>query len=140
MLAVQGDGGDGMAGLPGHGARHSRRDAGRLESEVLSALWASTSPLSPGEVQKALGDGLAYTTVMTTLTRLYEKGLVARERVGRAYAYQPVAEEAGHLAARMRALLETGHDRAAVLSRFVDELSPADSQLLTALLRPADRG
>ena len=106
---------------------------------MLAALWVARRPLTPGEVQGALRDELAYTTVMTTLARLHEKGLVARERVGRAYAYQPVAEEAGHLAALMRALLETGHDRAAVFSRFVDELSPADSELLTELLHRAER-
>ena len=127
-----------MAKPPAHGSKGSRRDAGGLEAEVLSALWASSSPLSPGEVQKALGSGLAYTTVMTTLSRLHEKGLVARERVGRAYAYHPVGEEAGHVASRMRALLETGHNREAIFSRFVDDLSPADSELLLALLRRAE--
>lgn len=106
---------------------------------MLSALWASQTPLLTGEVQKALGAGLAYTTVMTTLSRLHDKGLVERERVGRAYAYHPVAEEAGHLATRMRALLESGHDRGAVFSRFVDDLSPADTELLTELLRRAER-
>lgn len=120
--------------------KRSRRDSGALEAEVLSALWAAASPLSPGEVQRALGSGLAYTTVMTTLSRLHDKGLVARQRAGRAYAYQPVAEEAGHLASRMRALLEAGHDRRAVFARFVDELPPTDSQLLTELLRRAERG
>ena len=119
--------------------RGSRRDPGSLEAEVLSALWASTTPMSPGEVQTALGAGLAYTTVMTTLSRLHDKGLVARERVGRAYAYHPVAEEAGHLASRMRALLESGHDRSAVFARFVDDLSPADSELLADLLRQMER-
>lgn len=127
-----------MRSLPAYGSKGPRRDAGGLEAEVLSTLWASASPLSPGEVQKALGGGLAYTTVMTTLSRLHEKGLVGRERVGRAYAYHPVAEEAGHLASRMRALLETGHNREAIFSRFVDDLSPADAELLLALLRRAE--
>ena len=128
-----------MALVPKPGGRRSRRDPGGLEAEVLSALWAAESPLSPGDVQAALGGELAYTTVMTTLSRLFDKGLVMRERSGRAYLYQPVSEEAGHLASRMRALLDTGHDRGAVFSRFVDELSPADSELLTELLRQAER-
>ena len=129
-----------MAGLSKpDGKRSQRRDPGGLEAEVLSALWASESPLSPGDVKKALGSDLAYTTVMTTLSRLYEKGLAIRERSGRAYVYQPASEEAGHLASRMRALLETGHDHGAIFSRFVDELSPADSELLTELLRHSER-
>jgi len=119
--------------------RSQRRDPGGLEAEVLGALWASESPMSPGDVQRALQGDLAYTTVMTTLTRLYEKGLLARERgAGRAYVYQPVSEEAGYLASGMRALLEAGHDHSAVFSRFVDELSPADAELLAALVRHAE--
>jgi len=128
----------GLAKAPKPDGKRSRRDPGGLEAEVLSALWAADSPLSPGDVQAALGSELAYTTVMTTLSRLFEKGLVVRDRSGRAYLYQPVTEEAGHLASRMRALLDTGHDRGAVFSRFVDELNPADSELLTALLRRAE--
>jgi predicted transcriptional regulator len=116
-----------------------RRDPGALEAEVLSALWAAESPLSPGDVQHALQSELAYTTVMTTLTRLYEKGLVVRERARRAYIYRPASEQARHLATRMRALLETGHDHRAVFSRFVDELSPADSELLIELLHQSER-
>lgn len=127
-----------MTGVPKAGGKRPRRDPGGLEAEVLSALWAAESPLSPGDVQAALGSQLAYTTVMTTLSRLFEKGLVMRERAGRAYLYRPVTEEAGHLASRMRALLDTGHDRGAVFSRFVDELTPADSELLTELLRRAE--
>jgi predicted transcriptional regulator len=124
--------------VPRGGGKRSRRDPGGLEAEVLSALWAAESPMSPGDVQAALGNELAYTTVMTTLSRLFEKGLVMRERVGRAFLYHPATEQAGHLASRMRALLDTGHDRSAVFSRFVDELSPADSELLTELLRRAE--
>ena len=117
-----------------------RRDPGALEAEVLSALWASQSPLSPAEVRDTLPGDLAYTTVMTTLTRLYEKGVVSRQRVGRTYVYEPVTEEARHLAGRMQALVEASHNRGAVFSRFVDQLSPADSRMLADLLREAEGG
>ena len=43
--------------------------------------------LSVREVRSGLGDGLAYTTVMTTLDRLYKKGLLERQRDGRAFRY-----------------------------------------------------
>jgi predicted transcriptional regulator len=42
-------------------------------------------------------DTLAYTTVVTILTRLFEKNALSRERDGRAYRYAPVADEAGYL-------------------------------------------
>ncbi len=112
-----------------------RRPAGALESEILAALWASEAPLTPAEVQAEVGGELAYTTVMTGLSRLHEKGVVSRERAGRAYAYSPVLDEPGIAAAQMRQLLETGADRRAVLARFVGSLSDADESALLELLR-----
>lgn len=101
---------------------------------MLAALWAANAALTPGEVREEIGDGLAYTTVMTTLGRLHDKGVVERERRGRAYAYRPTVDEAELAAARMRALLEQGHDRAAVLTRFVGSLGPDDERTLARLL------
>lgn len=113
-----------------------RRAKGSLESEVLAALWASDGPLTPGEVVEAIGGDLAYTTVQTILVRLHAKGAVAREQSGRAYAYTPVLDDAGLAADRMRALLDKGGDRAAVLQQFVRTLSAEDE---TALVRLLDR-
>jgi predicted transcriptional regulator len=112
----------------------TRRPAGALESEVLAALWVAGRPLTPAEVREALADELAYTTVMTTLARLHEKGAVSRERAGRAFAYSPVQDRASTAAARMADLLGTAPDREAVLARFVGELSPEDERLLAELL------
>lgn len=116
-----------------------RRPAGALEAEVLATLWAADRPLTPAAVQAGLGDELAYTTVMTTLSRLLEKGVVSRERVGRAFAYTAVLDQPGIAAARMRALLESGEDRDAVLARFVGSLSDDEERVLTGLLRSARR-
>lgn len=112
----------------------TRRPAGALEAEVLAALWVAGRPLTPAEVRAELGDELAYTTVMTTLARLYEKGAVSRERAGRAFAYSPVQDRAGAAATRMADLLGTEPDREAVLARFVGELSAEDERLLAELL------
>ncbi len=117
-----------------------RREAGALEAEVLATLWAADRPLTPGEVVDALGDGLAYNTVQTILTRLLQKGAVHREAVGRAHAYTPVLDEAGLAARRMRAMLDRGGDHAAVLSRFVGTLSVDEENTLTGLLRPGRLG
>ena len=75
---------------PAGSKRNRRRGAGELENEVLAALWAAENPLTPREVQHALGEGLAYNTVQTILTRLHAKGAVQREPAGRAHAYTPV--------------------------------------------------
>lgn len=117
------------------------RAQGSLESAVLAVLWTAGRPLSPAEVRAQLaephnrgGAELAYTTVVTVLTRLHEKGALIRERVGRAYRYAPVADEAGLAARRLTDLLDQAADRDAVLSRFVEELSDRDEQVLRDLL------
>ncbi len=115
----------------------NRRPAGALQGEVLAALWAADRPLTPAEVQDQVGGGLAYTTVMTALARLHEKGAVKREKVGRAYAYTPILDEPGIAASRMRDLLEAGEDRDAVLARFVGSLSEEEEVLLVELLGDA---
>lgn len=115
-----------------------RRPAGMLEDEVLAALWRGGRPMSPAEVQAALGGVLAYTTVMTTLARLHRKGMATRTREGRGYVYFPSIDEASHTAAAMNALLRRRHDHAAVLARFVSDLPPEDERLLLRLLRDED--
>jgi predicted transcriptional regulator len=115
-----------------------RRPRGALEREILACLAAADRSLTPAEVLAALGDRLAYTTVMTTLSRLHEKGALRREPAGRAYAYSLTGHPDGvrsiAVAQRMRRLLETGGDRAGVLAHFVADLRPEDEQLLAELL------
>jgi len=60
-----------------------RRRRGVLEQQVLARLAMADGPLSPAEVQAALGGELAYTTVMTTLARLYGKRALNRVLDGR---------------------------------------------------------
>jgi predicted transcriptional regulator len=103
----------------------------------MAALWAADGPLTPGDVHRVLGPGLAYTTVVTCLSRLHDKGVLTRRRVGRAYAYRPVADQPGLAARRMRQVLDAEDDRQVTLSRFVSELSAEDEQVLRALLAEA---
>ena len=131
----------GMSEAPS-GQGGARRPRGALERGILACIAASTAPMTPGEVLAALGENLAYTTVMTTLSRLHEKGVLRRESAGRAYAYSLAADPEGvrniAVAQRMRRLLDTGDDRAGVLAHFVADLRPEDEQLLLGLL--ADSG
>ena len=114
-----------------------RRAFGELEGAVLAALWAAERPLVPAEVQATVGGELAYTTVMTILVRLHDKGLIDRKKAGRAFAYRPVVAETDVVADQVRRLLERGHDRAAVLQGLVDGLAPGDERLLRELLSKA---
>lgn len=113
-----------------------RRRAGELESEVLAALWASERAVTPGEVHRSLDGSLAYNTVFTILTRLLAKGLIEREKVGRAHLYRPSVERAELAARHMRTALEREDDKEAVLQRFVDGLSPYEGHVIGRMLHP----
>ncbi|MFI1155421.1 BlaI/MecI/CopY family transcriptional regulator [Streptomyces sioyaensis] len=114
-----------------------RRPAGELEASVLAALWAAGEPLSPAEVQRALGGSLARTTVTTILSRLHDKGAVSRSRAGRGFTYSPIQDSAGLTARRMRSELDKQDDRGTALARFVSQLTSEDEQLLRTLLEAA---
>lgn len=120
---------------------NGRRPPGALESEVMAVLQLTKgTPLAPVDIQQRLGGDLAYTTVVTILSRMHAKGLLLRTKVGRAYEYSPVSDEPGLAARRMHQAMNAQADREAVLTRFVDSLSETDEQMLRDLLdgrRPA---
>ena len=111
-----------------------RRPSGALEAEVLATLQAAEQALTPAEVLEKVSGGLSYSTVVTILSRLHDKGTLTRDKRGRAYAYAPVTDASGLTAQRMRQVMERYPDREAVLTRFVDELSNSDEDLLRRLL------
>lgn len=113
-----------------------RRARGELEADVMAALWAANGPLTPAETQRALGDGLAYSTIQTILIRLLDKGLVRRAAAGRGrgHVYWPAQDAATSAADRMRAALSGRVDRLAVLQQFAAGLDESDADVLRALL------
>lgn len=115
----------------------ARRGQGQLEGQVLGALREADGPVTAAWVQERLGGDLAYTTVVTILTRLLAKDVVSRERRGRSFVWTPTADVARLAALRMRRLLDGERDREAVLASFVTALSPGDEQVLRALLDTA---
>ncbi|WP_326843940.1 BlaI/MecI/CopY family transcriptional regulator [Streptomyces sp. NBC_01558] len=115
-----------------------RRAQGELEAQVLSALHAAPGPVTAGWVREHLGSTLAYTTVMTILTRLQAKHAVTRERVGRSFTWIAAADTAGLAAHRMRRVLDNETNRQAVLVSFVSSLTAQDEELLRTLLSDAD--
>jgi predicted transcriptional regulator len=111
-----------------------RRAAGELEAAVLSVLRAAGTPMSPGEVLGALGGGLAYTTVVTILSRLHGKGVLDRGKAGRSFRYALADDQAGLAARRLARMLDVEPDREVVLARFVSGLPPADEEILRRVL------
>jgi predicted transcriptional regulator len=112
-----------------------RRGHGDLARVILEAVNQAGAPVTAAQVRDVLGTGLAYTTVMTVLARLHDRGLLARQRAGRAFAYTPIADPAQTTARRMHRILDVDNNRAGVLARFVDGLTPDDEQVLRALLQ-----
>jgi predicted transcriptional regulator len=112
---------------------------GRLEVKVLEALWARGGPASVRDLQPAFPQ-IAYTTLMTTLDRLYRKGVLERRKEGRAFLYGPryTADELRSGLAEQTIGSLLGTDARAVqpiLSCFVDVVSRADRRLLDDLER-----
>lgn len=68
---------------------------GSLEASTLDILWKSEHALTVREVASRLNkerpEPLAYTTVLTVLSRMARKGVVVRQRAGRAFSYTPAA-------------------------------------------------
>lgn len=102
-------------------------------------LWDSDGPLTGQQVVSRLPGDLAYTTIMTILSRLHAKGLVSRETIGRAYGYRPVQGRAEMAAQRMAAVLEGTGEQLDVLSRFVARLGPDELDALKRAVRSGPR-
>ncbi len=124
----------------------ARRARGTLEDEVLAVVNGAPEPQTVTSVLEALDGSAAYTTVMTTLVRLCDKGFLVRSKHGRGYAYALAAPtqsiNAAVTARQMARLLASEGRRSDVLARFVAELEPGDDDLLRALLGdvpPAER-
>ncbi|HEX3732563.1 MAG TPA: BlaI/MecI/CopY family transcriptional regulator [Mycobacteriales bacterium] len=108
---------------------------GELERAVMDVLWAAASPCTAKDVQDALAArGLATTTVLTVLGRLERKGLVAREREGRAHHYAPVSTREDHIAELMNDALGTAPDRTAALARFLGGIDESERVAARRLL------
>jgi predicted transcriptional regulator len=114
---------------------------GPLERRLLAALWTRGS----STVREILDIGdikLAYTTVMTTLDRLYKKQLLDRVAEGRAFRYSPryTQEELEKAAVgeTIRQLLGSGNSAGLPLSYLVEAVSEHDASLLNDLQRLLD--
>jgi predicted transcriptional regulator len=125
-----------------HPFRSSSRQLGPLEQRMLDGLWARGSATVRELVERGCQD-LAYTTVMTTLDRLFKKGYLTRSEDGRAFRYAPRfsreelhRQAAGHA---FRQLLDASPASSLPLSFLVEILGERDEQLLEDLRRLVDR-
>ncbi len=112
---------------------------GALEREVMELVW-SRDEINVRETCQLLTTPVAYTTVMTTMDRLFKKGLLARRMIGRAFVYRAAAtreELEGAVAAELvQSLLQRdAGGPLPILSSLVDAVSDRDRALLDELER-----
>ena len=124
---------------------------GVLERQVMNVVWEADE-INVREACERLGAAIAYTTVMTTMDRLFKKRLLARRKVGRAFVYSATATRdqlEGAVANELvQSLLQQhGGEPLPLLSSLVDAVSDRDRALLDDLerlihekRRAADRG
>ena len=112
------------------------RGFGELEADIMDRIWNRV----PAAVTVLVGERrIAYTTVMSTMDNLHTKGWLERDRDGRAYRYWPRLNREQHTAQLMREALDGGGRSDLVLSYFIEQIDPQDSDRLRAALRTLAR-
>ena len=101
----------------------------------MAAVWRSEDPLTVHQVIDDLGgEEVAYTTAITVIERLREKGWLSRERSGRAYRYTATRSEEEYTASLMASALDGSSDRSAALLSFAGTLDPGEAEELRRAL------
>ncbi|MEU1464612.1 BlaI/MecI/CopY family transcriptional regulator [Streptomyces sp. NPDC005727] len=113
------------------------RPLGELEDAVMTRVWKWNRPVTVREVLEDLQQerSIAYTTVMTVLDNLHQKGWVRREAEGRAYRYEAVSTRAAYAAALMNDAWSQSDNPAAALVAFFGMMSEEQRQALSDAVR-----
>jgi predicted transcriptional regulator len=98
------------------------REFGELENSIMQVMWTSEKPLVVREVRERMryGRPVAYTTVMTVMNILFRKGVLRREKYGRAWRYWPVESREEHDARIMLEVLRSGGEAWMTMRRFLE--------------------
>ncbi len=115
-------------------------ELGPLERSVMDLVWDRDEDVSVRDVLgSTVGKGLAYTTVMTILDRLWKKGFLTRRKTGRAYVYRAAVSHADYVAGLIGGVLDGSNDRRGVLLGFVRSVDAGDLAELRRLIRTVER-
>jgi predicted transcriptional regulator len=120
------------------------REFGQLESAIMDVIWAGNRPYAVREVREQMtyGRPVAYTTVMTVMGILHGKGVLRREKHGRAWRYWPAEAKEEHDARLMAEALRSGGNHQLTIRRFLervsdDEMATLQDAVVNAASRPA---
>jgi predicted transcriptional regulator len=114
------------------------RGFGELEAVIMDRIWnrgATTTTVREIFDELAAEREIAYTTVMSTMDNLHNKGWLAREKDGKAYRYWSTLTREEHSARLMREALDAGGSPDLVLNHFVEQIGAEESARLRAALR-----
>lgn len=113
------------------------RRLGDLEAQIMDRLWRWDRPATVRELVDDLNEErpLAYTTVLTVADILHGKGLLHREKQGRAWRYRPTRSREAYTAALMQDALGVSSDRSSALAHFVERITQDEQEALRRALR-----
>lgn len=108
------------------------REFGQLEAAIMDVVWSQDQALLVREVRERLhySRPVAYTTVMTVMTILHSKGVLRREKHGRAWRYWPREHRAEHDARLMAEILGSSGERDRTLREFLSRVGPDDLEVI----------
>src|SRR5918999_3943402 len=117
--------------------KHSLADVlGPLEAEIMEVVWDS-GEVTVRDVHQALGDSrpLAYTTVMTTLGRLADKGLVKRIEAQPAHHYEALVSRGQYARSTVKSVVDwlVNHFPDPAGAYFVDRVEKEDDRVIDRL-------
>ena len=117
------------------------REFGQLEGAIMDVIWSGNRPYSVREVRERMkyDRPVAYTTVMTVMGILHGKGVLRREKHGRAWRYWPAETKAEHDARLMAEVLRSGRDHQLTIRRFLERVSEDEMASLRRAVFSADR-
>jgi predicted transcriptional regulator len=112
------------------------REFGELETAIMEVMWAADGRYVVRQVRERMryGRPVAYTTVMTVMNILHRKGVLHREKLGRAWQYWPVEAREDHDARLMAEVLRSGGDEDVTMRRFLERVSDDEMESLCSAL------
>ncbi len=122
------------------------KELGELESEIMEIVWQSNEPVSVKAVAEMLQKDrkIAYTTVMTIMGRLVDKGLLKRKESSKAYSYQPAYSKDKFLTRISRQIIKNfvssfGDGAVAHFAQEVEKIAPKKRKELQKMLKEAKK-
>ena len=115
---------------------------GPLEAEIMDVVW-DTGEVTVRDVHKALGTSrqLAYTTVMTTLGRLADKGLVKRIEDQPAHRYEALVSREQYARSTVKSVVDwlVNHFPDPAVAYFIDRVEKEDEEVIDRLRDAIDQ-